>query len=508
MISKDSNITVIGGGTAGWISALWAIKRVDNVTLVEDTSIGTIGVGEATTPPFLALLNNLNINLKHFIQNTGATIKCGIKFQNWKGENDVYWHPFFAHEHTGQNAFSTHGAGDYELYKAGLMNSHYDDVYTDSSIFVPLMKEDKCPFVRKRNVTFGYALSEYDDDLEGLNNYALHFDAAKVAEYFKGVAISRGVKHIDDKVLTVHVDSHGFVDRILCNGNIINCDFVLDCSGQSRVTDKQYQRDWYDYSRWLPANKAVTFWLDKKKPIPSYTLALAADYGWIWEIPTQDRTGSGYIYNSSMRKDSEVEEEIVKLHGKDIEFRKHILFDSGRVEVPWVKNCVSIGLSAGFIEPLESTSILITGIQLFALTRYAFCEYTDYHIQDYNKIIRGVFDETMEFILLHYQTGRDDTMFWKFFGKEENQTEGIRRKLAFLNAGMPAGIDEYRVWNIFGPSAEMCVGRGLDLFNHTNIVKEWSMLSDHQLFNSIHYDIKQFSDTFMQHALPHDELFR
>jgi tryptophan halogenase len=416
-MKKIKNIVIVGGGTAGWLTALFIKKIIPyyNVTVISDEKIGIIGVGEATTINFINFLNFLNINWLNLIKETKGSIKNGINFQNWNGDNKKYFHGFFEKNKMDPfyipNIFS-HNCLDYYYRKLIKENLNFNEY----SYSAKLSYENKIDF---NNI-----------------NHAIHFDTNLVSIYLKNISLSRGIKHLEGTFNNVVTNKNNFIKEILLKNNIkIKCDFVFDCSGFSRlILGNYYKTKWISYKNNLPMKKAIPFYLEEEKDIEPYTSAIAMKYGWIWKIPLQHRIGSGYIFDSNYINEEQALLEAEKFFNKKLKVNKIISFEAGRYEKFWVKNCIAIGLSSTFIEPLESTSIMLSVSQLENLSHFLnnIFDYEEKSVALYNDIVNKNMEETLSFVYMHYLTKRKDSLFWKNFKKNNPIPKHFVEKLEII----------------------------------------------------------------------------
>lgn len=392
------NFVIVGGGTAGWITALKIRKYFpDNkITLIESSEIGILGAGEGTTPHFVNFLNEVDININYFIKNTKATFKEGIKFTNWHGDGSYFMHPF---------ADGPKYSVDHNLKIKNLAEGKNIDEY------VPLY------YVAKDNKTRYYQDgSSFHHD----GSVALHFDARLTAEFLKSIALNRNVNVIDANVVDFDLDDKNNIAAVVLENNLkVECDFVFDCTGFARkIVGGLYKQKWLDYQQSLPVNKAFPFFIkNDSESIPPYTEAIAMKYGWVWKIPVQGRFGCGYVFDDRYITDEEAKTEILSTFGEvDMPRPTPFSFKAGYYENTWVNNCICIGLSSGFIEPLEATSIWVTLLSLDFLVKESLPSLLDSSIEDYktlyNDYVRDFNDEVKAFIQLHYLTDREDSKFW------------------------------------------------------------------------------------------------
>jgi tryptophan halogenase len=335
---KKRKFVIVGGGTAGWITA-HAIRKYfpdDDVSIIYSEIKGTIGVGEATTPHMTEFLNNIGIDLRHFLKTVGGTIKHGISFENWNGDGRNYLHPFAE-----------------KLANFSIPNVFSNDCW---DLYNKLLINKNLPFDQYLYQTRLAAENKID-----INNtlFAVHFDSFKFAEYLKWFSSVKNIKSIIGDVISTDLTDDGNIKTINLEDVSIDCDFVFDCSGFSKLLiGKLYKEEWISYKKYLPMDRAISFWTDHEgDKIPSYTAAIAMKYGWIWKIPLQNRFGCGYVYDSAYIDEHQAQQEAEELFQQKLNVRKVINIDAGRYKNVWVKNCIAVGLSGNFIEPLESTSI-------------------------------------------------------------------------------------------------------------------------------------------------------
>lgn len=407
-----NEIIVVGGGTAGWLAALYCnhFAKDFNVTVIESTH-DIIGAGEGTVPQFVEALEMLDISPMHLITETHGTIKQGIKFTDWNSEKGSYDHMFCAHEEINHNPCNVSPS----LIPIHMLHGISKDIPVSETIMTShLNAKGKAPFYFE------------DDDARGTVKtqaapYALHFNARLLADFLKEKARERGVNWIQDDIIDIEKDEKGNIKKLVSDSRKYGCDFVYDCTGFSRVIISKMN------AKWIPAKKTV----DTAIPfvvfhgdttLPSYTESIAMKHGWMWVIPTLDRYGCGYTYDSDCATEDEIKQEILEKFPDAKIPGKVISFESGYYETPWVNNCIAAGLSAGFIEPLEATSILSTTQQLLEslISPVYLLELCQKRINHYNNDWCNMSSEIHEFVYMHYCTDRDDTPFWRQFKKNED----------------------------------------------------------------------------------------
>mgnify|MGYP006122941091 CR=1 FL=1 len=428
-------IVIVGGGTAGWVTALIASSRhlAHEFTIIDSSKIGVVGVGESTTGHFTDVLMNWSTNYgcdQHdFIKETGATLKYAIKHKGWTNNIDDYYIGPIDGTHT------TSAIPDC-LFNFGLDKLQRND----------MLKLSKCGYwIHHELSNFNKFTKQFID-----THHAYHIDAHLAGQYFKKVALKRpNTKHIDSEVINVNLNEQGFVKNlVLADHSVVEGDFFIDCSGFNQVIMKHLPSKWVSFKENLPLNTGMPFHLKYKEgEIPEpYTTAWAQKAGWMWQIPLLDRKGCGYVYDDNFTTPEKAQEEIETILGQEIDPIRIIKFDSGRQESAWIKNCVTIGLSSAFLEPLEATSIHSTIVQANNL----FLEYIkptfDETINEgsmsiYNKRTRKLYDDVKDFLVLHYMGGRDDSEFWKYIKTGATQTEFVKELLAMAKSKTPTFND-------------------------------------------------------------------
>lgn len=465
-IDKDFNFVVAGGGTAGWLTALF-VKRYfpeSKITLIQSPEIGILGAGEGTTPHIIEFLDDLNIPAREIIKYAKGTFKSGIKFTNWNGDGSYYFHPFIDHSELNQYYLGIVNHTNYPLMSLEKIaeNENLDSI-TFSSI---ASYENKVKFVKKLEID-----SSLDPILhfEHLGKFALHFDANLLAKYLEKVGIERGISVIDSTVEVTSQDDSGNINSLqLSNNDIVRVDFLFDCTGFNRVfIGNLFKSTWNSYKDHLPVNRALPFFIENtSKEIPPYTESIAMKHGWMWKIPVEGRIGCGYVFDSTTATDEEIKIEIEEFFGHPVSINRGINFEAGCYQETWINNCVAIGLSSGFIEPLEATSIWVTTTQLNDIL--ANMQGLIYNCQEtkdrYNARINTLTDSILSFIYFHYMTKREDTEFWKKFTDNNKMPLLITELIKESSHRLPA-YDWFSESNPFQLISYYAVGAGLGFFD-------------------------------------------
>jgi len=415
-------IVIVGGGTAGWLSALF-IKKIlgpdKDITVIASDDIGIIGAGEGSTGLLTDVVNNrlwdFGCNERDFINETNSTLKFGIKHVGWHKSDSAYFGPIdfsktvFQPIDTLQNYCFSQGASGHLTTGNGYL---FDNGL--SSFF----KEDS---------------EYYQKGIRCTNSHAYHFDAVLVGQYFKKICTKAGVKFIEGTVTDVSVNDNG-IESVVVNNETISADFFVDASGFKRILSNKLNVGWKSYAKNLPVDRAMPFVIqhDADARYENYTTAQAMPAGWMWAIPTQERIGYGYVYSSKHCTAEQAQQHVEHKLQRSIEPIKHIEFESGCLESFWNKNCLSVGLAAAFAEPLEATSIHTTIVQLFE-----FCTSYQNNPQGYNEHISKVYDDMRDFLVVHYLNKRTDTDFWKQVNDGSNLTPGVERVLELCKTKVP-----------------------------------------------------------------------
>jgi tryptophan halogenase len=418
------NITVLGGGTAGWITALLTHRHYPNanITVIESDEIGILGAGEGTTSHFLQLLKNIDVPVSELIKHCKATIKQGIRFTNWHGDSTSFFHSFIVN-----------GALDqFNNLSATLQLSENKRLHElDFANQLSLSKKVLFTYRNNSNCLFEDSINSF----QNLSEYALHFDARLLADFFKKVGVHRGINIVEGKYQQAIQDDHGNIKAIqLENRSLIDTDFVFDCSGFARLLiGKLYQTKWISYEKHLPMKMAVPFFIDHNGDISPETDSIAMKYGWIWKIPVDGRYGCGYVFDSDYITADQALQEAEEYFGHSLTSPKTFKFSPGSFEKTLVNNCMAVGLAQSFVEPLEATSIWISYNNLHNFLRQ---DGVNFHSNAFEKMFNQLClnnnNEISEFIYLHYLTKRNDSLFWKEFRNKNQMVESLEDSLEIL----------------------------------------------------------------------------
>jgi tryptophan 7-halogenase len=427
-------IVIVGGGTAGWMTASYLKKALQGVqiTLIEAPAIPRIGVGEATVPNLQPVFFDfLGIPEDEWMRCCNAAFKGAVKFINWKsepaaGKNDHFYHPFGLVPNCDN-----------------IPLTHYWAVKRKFGFESPV---DYSCFIEPRLLDEKHAPRTLDGTR--VTRYAWHFDAQLVAEYLKQVSIKWGVEHILDHIEGTTFKPNGYLDSVITkSGAAYQADLFVDCSGfRGLLINKAMGEPFLDMSDHLLCDSAVATAIpndDENEGIEPYTSAIAMRFGWTWKIPMLTRFGTGYVYSSKFTTQDDATEEFLKLWKLNRNTNlNHIRFRVGRNRQAWVKNCVAIGLSSCFLEPLESTGIYFIYAAIYHLVRHFPDRSFDQALIDgFNREIAAMFDDSRDFIQAHYlSTLRQDTPFWVANRHELKLSDNVKEKLESYDAGLPVNM--------------------------------------------------------------------
>jgi tryptophan halogenase len=395
-------VVVVGGGTAGWMSAA-LLKRVlgeqVDIELVESEDIGVIGVGEATIPPIQHVNSVLGIDEAEFLRETKATIKLAIRFENWRKQGDSYFHTFgapgrsqaFCHFHHFWTRAEQAG------YKTNLWDYDLNYLCAEAGKFAKLQVEDPV-----------WELP-----------YAYHFDSSLYGKYLRKYSEKLGVKRTEGLIEQVNLrPEDGHVESlVLRSGATISGDFFVDCSGgRGLLISQKLGTGYEDWGHWLPCNRAMAVPSKRFDETLPYTRSIAHSAGWQWRIPLQHRNGNGLVYSSNHYSDDEAADILLNnLDSEAIGEPKIIPFRTGRTRKQWNRNVVAVGLSSGFLEPLESTSIYLIQSGIVRLIHlFPHAGVTPELVSEYNRQSKEEYELIRDFIILHYHLNeRKDSQFWR-----------------------------------------------------------------------------------------------
>lgn len=391
-------VVVAGGGTAGWLAATAIIRQLNglvDVTLVESDEIGTVGVGESTIPTIRTFHEFIGVDEAEFMQATNATIKLGISFENWDRIGDHYFHPFGS---VGRSTF----VADFQHFWLEARKQGFGGDYGDYSL--------------EQHAALAGRFSAAGDSSLG---YAYHLDATAYARLLRGVAEGSGARRVEGRIVEVEQDAESgdIAALVLESGTRVEGDLFIDCTGfRALLIEQTLKTGFEDWSYWLPTNSAFAVQSEAAgDPLP-YTRAIAHGEGWRWKIPLQHRVGNGIVFASDYLSDDLARDRLLQaLDGPPLFEPRLLRFTSGMRKQVWNRNCVSLGLASGFVEPLESTSIHLVMIAVtWLIQSFPFGPDNAAAAAWFNARSRHEWEHVRDFIVLHYaMTHRDDSAFWR-----------------------------------------------------------------------------------------------
>lgn len=403
-MKKVKRIVILGGGSAGWMAASlfnkkWKEKGIE-IVVVDSSDIGIIGVGEGSTPLLKTFFDYLGIAEEEWMPACNATYKAGIRFVNWSTRPgyESYFHPFdTCLDHRTLPAFKH--VTSLRRQQANI-KAHPDRYFLTTK----LAEKKLAP---KPDTSFPFTIG-----------HGYHFDAALLGQFLKERAVAKGVVHIDKKIVDASIDANNDITALQTEcGEEIEGDFFIDCSGFAGVLiQKKLGVGFIEFGENLFNDSAIAIPTEIEGEIPSETVSTALKYGWAWKIPLANRYGNGYVYSSKYCSQEDAEKEFLEhlnVKKEDVQIR-HLKMNVGRLEQNWKNNCVAIGLSQGFVEPLEATALhfIQIAIQKF-MNKFEEGEFTDKFKNDYNEEIAFDYERIRDYIVLHYKANtRHDTEYW------------------------------------------------------------------------------------------------
>jgi tryptophan halogenase len=441
------SLAILGGGTSGLVTALILNKWYPTmeITVIESSSIGIVGVGEGSTEHWKTFIDTVGITVKELVTETGATFKTGIKFENWNGDGNSYMHSLHV-DHTQML-----GNGQPGILLRMIIDGE-TQLYPD---------------------TIAKSLHHYPLD-QSVNQY--HFDTHKLNTFLHKKCNERGVIIIDDTIEHVELDNEGYVNGLVNpTGHKYTAEFFVDCSGFARVISSKLGVNWINCKEYLPMDRAIAFPTSGTEDIPSHTLSRALSSGWQWRIPTQERYGNGYVYSSEFLTDEQALAEIQQYYPDEIKVGKSFKFSAGYVDKFWIKNCVSLGLAGSFVEPLEASSIGTSIQQAFGLggSIVNWTRGDELVGEVYNRTFEAVAKNIIDFVQLHYITKRDDTEFWRNC-KNLKLTDFNQQTLEHFKNVLPnKSYFSNTNWTLFSELNWIQVLAGLEHFNIDKLKVIW-----------------------------------
>jgi len=441
---KYNRVVIAGGGTAGWIAAAALAKQLGpllDITLVESDEIGTVGVGESTIPTCRSFHQLVGIDEREFMCATQASFKLGISFEDWARIGDRYIHSFGI---TGKATW----LAEFQHYWLQARAEGFAGDFGEYCFEHEAAKAGK--FATSDGATI---------------NYAYHLDASLYGKYLRTIGEPLGVKRVEGKISEVRQDpDSGVISAlVLESGQVIEGDLFIDCTGfRGLLIEQTLKTGFEEWSHWLPTDSALAVQTSATGPAVPYTRATAHQAGWQWRIPLQHRVGNGLVYSSQHLGDDVARQILLeRIDGEMLIEPRLIRFRAGRRRKAWVKNCVGLGLSTGFVEPLESTSIhLIQVAVLRLLQAFPFDGISEAMVDRFNDQSRRELEGIRDFIVLHYHlTERQDSTFWDYCRTMEIP-DTLAQRMALFEEGAQAYQDADELFRI-DSWVQVMLGQGL-----------------------------------------------
>jgi tryptophan halogenase len=434
-------VNIVGGGTAGLIAALVLKKTFPlyDITLIESDSIGIIGVGEGSTEHWKQFIDYCDINVYSLVRETDGALKKGIKFENWNGDNNSYFHslaePFY---------------------------SEYNNDFGQRNNFVKTLIANN---IKTEDILLETNLTSYHAGIISVNQY--HFNTVKLNAYLHTMCKNREITIVKETITDINIASNGDITSLTSeSGLIYSADLFIDSTGFKRLLIGKLGAKWRSYKKYLPMNHALAFPTNDVSDLKPYTLSRALSSGWNWRISTRGRYGNGYVFCDDFIDSTKAHDEVQSVYAEEVNVAKDIKFEAGCVDKFWINNCVAIGLSASFVEPLEASSIGNSILQSIGLARLlpGWEVDRDKTSNHYNNTFTDSYDNIVDFVQLHYFTKRDDTQFWKALPSMMEPTDFIKEYLPLFKKTLPIqsyfGDGGYRMFN--APNwAQVMVGLGM-----------------------------------------------
>lgn len=447
MIKTPESILVVGGGTAGFVSALILKTKFPHlkVDVVRSSKIGIVGVGEGSTEHWSDFMECVGIDYQELVRECNSTFKSGIMFRGW---SEV---PYLHSVNSGFNYRKNN-------YSAVLARQVASKARPDELVSAQAWESKvNTWFIGKEDVS---------------PTAQFHFDTHKLNEFLTNLAINRGIEVFDDDIVDVDTNDDGILS---INGEKTNYnyDFYIDATGFKRLLIEKLGATWKSHSKYLKMKSTLLFSTKTEENIPSWTVAQAMDYGWMFSIPTYERTGNGYIFDSDYIDAETAKKEVESFLGRELNEYRVINFDPGALDKTWVKNCCAVGLSASFVEPLEASSIG-TSIQQSFLLADLIVNYNETVIEKYNSIIEGIVENIRDFIILHYVTNKNNSEFWRDIQNLE-LPEKLKNKLEMWKYKLPT-LDDFidtSSYRLFNDQHHIFILYGLGLFDTESIQREY-----------------------------------
>ena len=443
-----SILNIVGGGTTGLTTALILRQRFPNlkINLIKSEKIGILGVGEGATEHWNDFASYCNLSHIDIIKKCDATVKVAIMYENFTPKK-------YAHNVTSVLSQQTKIAQYQAGYAYHIINDNNQIEMADQNIIENKIFE-----------------SHFNNKTTPSNQF--HFNTFKLNEYLIQICKERNINIITDDIKDVILNEKGFIETIKGADNDYKAECFIDCTGFQRLLISKLGAKWQSYKKYLRMNEAIAFPTKDTDEYPIYTTIIAMNNGWMWRTPVWGRWGNGYVYDNNYMNAEQAKKEVESFLKHEIEIFKNVKFDPGCLDKTWIKNCLALGISASFVEPLEASTISV-GISQAFLFMHFFENYNEKDIEEYNNKTNHIMENIRDFVFIHYLTKKENTQFWKDI-KNIEMPETLKNKMEKWKHRLPIEEDFKETnYYVFWPSNFINVMYGLDLFNKENIKKEY-----------------------------------
>lgn len=511
-MEEIKKILVVGGGTAGWLTATLLVDRIPHdsnikIVLIESKDIPIIGVGESTTGQLpYTIKNSTYLDELEFLKETGSTFKYGIKHSDWRSVGKSFNSPLLP-------SWRNETRYPHDTYDYLRIFHLSDNKSVDNFYHSKCMNQNKVFYVKgDSNSPYSSVVPPYGERLLQNSGYGYHIDAYKAGAFFREKALKTGkIQRIEGTVESVEKDERGFVTKlVLSDGSSVKADLFFDCSGFKRLL-KDKDNKFVSYKNQLLVDTALIIprkYDEKLNKIRTYTHAKALKFGWMFEIPLQERLGRGYNFSSKHTTKEDAHKELEESLGEEVDVKSVISFEPGRLEKFWDKNVIFVGIASGFLEPLEATTIHIGLKQVEHFLEEYFTKFinlkNDYLQNQFNNSMTKFYDDNRDFLVYHYQHTRQDTDFWKDSSKEERMSDKLKNNMRIWKERTPrlSDFSESNVDNslLLGTILYYNIAIGMGSIKSELAKKELKYYGLYKIAKEDYEDIRNFGDYLIQRS--------
>ena len=445
-----NKITIVGGGTAGLASALILRARfpIKEINIIKSDKLGIIGVGEGSTEHWSQFMQLCDISPIEVLKECDATLKLGVMFKDWKDK------PYF---HSVSDIHTQQKFGQYQAVFGEFINSNTSSMDMVEQVF----HNNEIPV----DIEHNFRANQF------------HLNTFKLNEFLIKKCNERNITIINDEIMRVFFADEQITELVGSQGRKYQSDFWIDCTGFKRLLISKLGAKWQSYKEHLILNHAIAFPTDDTDNYNVYSLSKAMKYGWMWRVPVYGRWGNGYIFDDTCIDAEQAQKEVEEYLGYKVNIFKDIKFDPGALDKVWIKNCMAVGLSANFMEPLEASSIGTSLNQMFMLM-HVLENHTQQDIDDFNNKMKDIMNNVRDFVFVHYMLDRQDTEFWQKVSKIE-PPETLKKNLAKWKHRLPIREDfKGTDYHLFFEYNWASVLHGIGLFDTDSIKKEYNSYNE------------------------------